>query len=447
MSRGVPSARRARPLDPDRARCAAALLEPLAGRYPLVELFVQEAEWWHLKGSGAELPSMAHVVGLQLSVIGEVTATLSHTTDLSIAGLRAAVERAGAEASPAPPTPWPISPATRSTSELEAWQRALRRLEARARQALGDTVRVTAGLELRFEHRTSTSAPGEGACWTDSAKIVTLTAQRGDLRLQMSEAAEGIDGDLGGLLHRVERRLRLGEPRALGCPRKMPVVLAPGACAALVHELVGHPLEADNVIGEASPFSELAFGDRVASEELSVVDEPLGGAGVDDQGVMMEPVVLVDRGRISGLLHDRVTALMTDDPPTGNGRRQGYRWLAEPRMRRTAVRPGLHDPEALVSDINEGLYIEEIRGGWSGRADGLFALDVAFGRRVRRGALREPVRSARLRGRISEVLLAIEGVGDDVERAAAPYLCGKGSFVDCELSGPTLRLAPVEVIG
>ena len=133
---------------------------------------------------------------------------------------------------------------------------------------------------------------------------------------------------------------------------KMPVVLSSEAGGTMIHEAIGHGLEADLAQQGLSVFSK-KIGENVASPLITVVDDPTlrqkrGAYAFDDEGVGSRRTVLVEEGVLKGYLYDRLTAMKDGAEPTGNGRRESYHHKPIPRMSNTMILPGKSKPEEIV---------------------------------------------------------------------------------------------------
>src|SRR5690606_8341278 len=148
---------------------------------------------------------------------------------------------------------------------------------------------------------------------------------------------------------------------------EMEVVLAPGDSGILLHEAVGHGLEADfNRKGTSNYTGQV--GQEVASSLCTVVDDPSfvqsrGAINVDDEGVEPRTNVLIENGVLRGYLQDRLSAKHFGVEPTGNGRRESFSCAPMPRMTNTVLLGGPHDPEEIVSSVKKGIYAHTFGGG------------------------------------------------------------------------------------
>jgi len=233
-------------------------------------------------------------------------------------------------------------------------------------------------------------------------------------------------------------------------PGSSPVILAPAACAVLLHEAVAHALEIDTLALDGRV--EAAIGAQVGSELLDVLDNPAGGPeGVarqtDDEGMRVIRRWLLRGGVVEQLLADLKTAHDSADLIAGAGRR-GHRHVAPvPRSSHLELLAGDLEFEDLAVDMTAGLFFSEATRGSLDPLSGEFSLSVPWGRRIRRGKLGDLVAPCRLRGRVSDILGAVSGVGK-ARRSAGAGWCAKGGIkLPVWATAPALRLETVEVLG
>ena len=144
------------------------------------------------------------------------------------------------------------------------------------------------------------------------------------------------------------------------------VVLAPGDSGVLLHEAVGHGLEADFNRKGTSKYAG-RIGKPVASKLCTVVDEGLfprsrGSIAVDDEGTPAGRNVLIAEGTLVSYMHDRISARHYGIESTGNGRRQSYRFPPMPRMTNTYMLPGTATPEDVIASTKKGIYCKAFSG-------------------------------------------------------------------------------------
>jgi TldD protein len=286
---------------------------------------------------------------------------------------------------------------------------------------------------------------------------VMVTARAGDV-VQTGYEAAGCTGGWELFEERpVEQLARCAAERAVRMltaarPRGgvMPVVLSSSAGGTMIHEAVGHGLEADLVRDGLSTY-EGQIGQLIASPLITVIDDPTlpgkyGSYIFDDEGVKASPTVLVEKGVLKGWLNSLDTAADFGHAPSGNGRRESYRHLPIPRMSNTYIAAGTDDPEAIIRDTHTGLYVTRMGGGEVNSTNGDFVFEVSEGFLIENGKIGEPVRGCTLAGNGPKVLTEIDRVGSDLGFGIGT--CGKdGQGVPVSDAQPTLRIPKLTVGG
>ena len=230
---------------------------------------------------------------------------------------------------------------------------------------------------------------------------------------------------------------------------KMAVILSSDAGGTMIHEAIGHGLEADLAQQGLSVYSK-KVGEAVASSIINVVDDPTlpqrrGSYSFDDEGVASRRTILVESGVLKGYLYDRLTALEDGVESTGNGRRESYQDKPIPRMSNTMILPGKMKPEEIVHSVEKGLFVKKMGGGQVNTVNGDFIFEVNEGYLIEKGSIGEPVRGATLIGNGPKVLKDIDMVGNDLGFGIGT--CGKdGQGVPVADAQPTLRI-PELVVG
>lgn len=230
------------------------------------------------------------------------------------------------------------------------------------------------------------------------------------------------------------------------------VVLGPASSGVLLHEAVGHGLEADFIRKQTSLFAG-RVGEKVASELCTVLDDGTlpgqrGSLNVDDEGQGTGRTVLIDRGVLTGFLTDRHNAALLAAARTGNGRRQSFRHPPLPRMTNTFLQKGTDDPDDIVRGVRSGLYCRAFGGGQVDIANGSFVFEVKEGYLIEDGHLTAPVKGATLVGNGPETLSRVTRVGHDAALDPGVYTCGKeGQSVPVGVGQPTLRIDGLTVGG
>ena len=233
---------------------------------------------------------------------------------------------------------------------------------------------------------------------------------------------------------------------------EMPVVLGAGWSGVLWHEAVGHGLEGDFHRKKTSMFSHL-MGEMIASPGVTVVDDGTlsdrrGSLTIDDEGTPTQRNVLIDNGRLVGLMQDRMNARLMGVKPTGNGRRQSHAYAPMPRMTNTIMLGGDKDPKEIIASVKKGLYCANFGGGQVDIVSGKFVFSVTEGYLIEDGKITRPVKGATLIGAGSEALTKVGMIGNDMSLDPGIGTCGKdGQGVPVGVGQPTLRIDALTVGG
>lgn len=231
---------------------------------------------------------------------------------------------------------------------------------------------------------------------------------------------------------------------------KMPVVLSADAGGTMIHEAIGHGLEADLAMQGLSVYSKKT-GEMVASPIITVIDDATmpnkrGSFRFDDEGVEAQKTVLVENGILKGYMYDRLWSMKEGVKSTGNGRRESYKYRPIPRMTNTLIAPGKSVPEDIIKSTSSGLFVKKMGGGQVNTVNGDFVFEVSEGYLLENGKIGEPVRGATLTGNGPEILKDIDIVGNDLGFSIGT--CGKdGQGVPVADAQPTLRIKSLTVGG
>ncbi len=229
----------------------------------------------------------------------------------------------------------------------------------------------------------------------------------------------------------------------------MPVVISSEAGGTMIHEAIGHGLEADLAQQGLSVYSN-SIGKMIASPIITVVDDATlpnkrGSFRFDDEGVESERTVLVEKGVLKNYMYDRLTAMKDGKRSTGNGRRESYQKRPIPRMTNTLIEPGTTEPSEILKSVDKGLFVKKMGGGQVNTVNGDFVFEVNEGYLIENGKIGEPVRGATLTGNGPKILMMIDMLGNDSGFSIGT--CGKdGQGVPVTDAMPTLRI-PEMVVG
>lgn len=367
----------------------------------------------------------------------------------------------------ADPTPFDAFPKryelTRSWAEVMPEQKLpiLTKLNQRALAADPRIKKVS--LSMRTAHGAVLIADSLGRLVEDTqpmtSMVLSCTAEQRGRRETNAYNLAARDGfefytqeRLDRLLDRaVKRTLVLFDAVTL-TPGEMPVVLAPGSSGLLLHEAIGHGMEADFNRKKTSIFAD-KIGKLVAKPFVNIVDDGTleharGSINVDDEGNVAGKTMLVENGKLATYLHDAISAKHYGVSPTGNGRRESFRFAPIPRMRTTYMHSGPHHPEEIVRSVKKGIYCEHFGNGAVQIGAGDFTFYVKNGRLIEDGKLTRPIKDVNLIGNGPKILEKIDMVGDDLKIDEGGWTCGKdGQGVPVSHGMPTVRIESVTVGG
>ncbi|MEE2787028.1 MAG: metallopeptidase TldD-related protein [Myxococcota bacterium] len=232
----------------------------------------------------------------------------------------------------------------------------------------------------------------------------------------------------------------------------LPIVLAAGSSGILLHEAIGHGMEADFNRKNVSVYSE-KLNKRIAPDEVTIVDDGTqlharGSINIDDEGMLGQRTTLVEHGMLRTYMHDRISAQHYGVECTGNGRRQSFRHPPLPRMRNTYMLPGPHEPEDIIKSVDFGIYAETFTNGQVMIGAGDFTFYIKTGYLIENGRLTRPIKDTNIIGNGPEVLENTDMVGNDFKLDEGGWVCGKdGQSVPVSLGMPSCRVSAITVGG
>lgn len=231
----------------------------------------------------------------------------------------------------------------------------------------------------------------------------------------------------------------------------LPVILGAGDSGILLHEAIGHPLEADFNRKGTSAYSD-RMNEMVADPQCTIVDDGTishdrGSINMDDELVQSQRTVLIEGGRLVSYMHDRISAQHYGVEESGNGRRESYRYAPLPRMRSTYMLPGKYDPDEIIASTKRGIYCKTFDNGQVDISNGNFVFIPSEAYLIEDGRLSHPIKNFSLIGNGPEVLSNVSMVGDDFQMSHGIWTCGKGQNVPVGLGLPTIKIAEMTVGG
>ncbi|OGQ08179.1 MAG: hypothetical protein A3G32_08545 [Deltaproteobacteria bacterium RIFCSPLOWO2_12_FULL_40_28] len=229
----------------------------------------------------------------------------------------------------------------------------------------------------------------------------------------------------------------------------MPVVISSSSGGTLIHEAIGHGLEADLALEGLSVYKN-KLGEKVASSKVTITDNPTlqgkrGSYMFDDEGIRAQNTILIEKGILKNFLCDRLHALKFGLKSNAHGRREDFTAKPIVRMANTMMLPGPDDPQKILSSVNHGLFVTMMGGGEVNTVNGDFVFEVTEGYLIENGKKGEPVRGVSLVGNAAHVLASIDLVGSDFGFSVGT--CEKdGQDVPITDGMPTVRI-PLLTVG
>lgn len=359
------------------------------------------------------------------------------------------------------PDHYPVREDWRTPGELEKMRRFLLEIDSRIRGRESRAIKVSASLAYECGEVMMYNSLGE-LC-TDSRPLGDVSVQvvfRQGERNEKSNAsrsfrcgAEMLDEALleavvDDVLRGVDELFEARRPKG----GKMSVVMAAGASGILLHEAMGHAFEADFNRKGQSIFSG-KMGQRVCPAGIDIIDDGTldanrGACNFDDEGVPGQKTYMVTDGILTSYLHDRISAAAYGVAPTGNGRRESFRYNPIPRMRATYMANG-HDGtvEDLIAGVKNGVYVDRFSNGEVKIGEGDFTFYVKSGFLIENGRLTMPVKDVNIIGNGPKALADIRGVASDLKIDNGTWTCGKEQNVVVSCGTPSVLIDGLTVGG
>ncbi len=413
--------------------------------------------------------------GVGLRVLFDHRSVYGYTSDLSMSSLLKLAETlaqaVNSKASSWKPVEWRY--AEQSQKEIATYQveksprslgisekiELLRRADSSARAELPQVRQVTA--ILLDSLRKIVIVNSDGTVARDFKTYLQMVVQVVGEKEGRVESAHESDGGYVGLEffkktspeeigREAARRVKVllqAKPAPAGT---MPVVISAEAGGTMIHEAVGHGLEADLACNGLSVYQN-KLGQKVASSLVTVVDDGTmlqkrGSFAFDDEGTPSQKNVLIENGVLKSYMVDRLSAMKFDLMATGNGRRESFRHKPIVRMTNTYIAPGKDQPEEILRSTSYGVFVKAMGGGQVNTVTGDFVFAVTEGYLIQDGKLGAPIRGATLVGNGPRVLSSVDRVGSDLGFSTGT--CGKdGQGAPVTDAQPTLRIPELTVGG
>ncbi len=483
LSRRVEAATAALPAPPagyfEPFGVTGAVLQKVIGRglarggdFCEVYLQHQVGHWTGLEDGRVDRAAAEVALGAGIRVLKGFATGYAYCEDLTEAALLEAATTAAAVADgprSLKPAAWRVTPIGNRYPVAVPWSEVgvdqkiplLEQVDRVARAYDPRIVKVS--LQLEDEHSHILVADSEGRRVADSRPMTALRVNCVAVSGGQTEtsgasiaARAGLDYYSPAVLADVAKRaadytVRLFD--AVAPPwGQYPIVLAPGLSGILLHEAIGHGMEADFNRKGVSIYAG-RIGSQIAPRDVTIVDDATndglrGSLNVDDEGEPGARTVLVENGMLRSYMHDHLSAKHYGVARTGSGRRESFRFPPVPRMRNTYMLGGPHAPEEALAGVSRGLYAEMFLNGEVNIGAGDFTFYLKHGRLIENGRLTHVVKDANLIGNGPKVLASVEVVCNDPAMYSGAGWCGKdGQRVPVSFGLPTLRVGSVSVGG
>lgn len=241
---------------------------------------------------------------------------------------------------------------------------------------------------------------------------------------------------------------------------KATVVMNPDFVALLTHEILGHPSEADRVLGKEMAWAGGAWwsgmlGRQVGSKNLNVIDDPtirgnLGWYDYDDEGTKSQRTQIVKDGNLVDHMYSRETASIFNRKPKASMRATSYRFMPLIRMACTCIEKGDWDPQEMVKDVKNGYLISNMKIPSIDMRRYNWSISCQYANKIENGEVKDLLRDVIVVGTAPEFFNSIDACGNDF--MVRPITnCGKGDPMQQMMmgnGGPSIRgVATVKSVG
>jgi len=232
---------------------------------------------------------------------------------------------------------------------------------------------------------------------------------------------------------------------------KTTVIMNPDFVSLLTHEILGHPSEADRVLGKEMAWAGGAWwkgkiGEKIGSEKLNVFDDPtikesLGWYYFDDEGVKTKKTTLVENGILKNHMQNRETAKIFNTPPTGNMRAANYRFMPLIRMACTCIGNGDWNVAEMIKEVKNGYLISNMKIPSIDMKRYNWSISCQYAQKIENGEVTDLLRDVIVMGIAPEFFESIDACGNDF--TVRPITnCGKGDPMQSMImgnGGPSIR--------
>ncbi|AFS83039.1 TldD/PmbA family protein [Candidatus Nitrosopumilus sediminis] len=232
---------------------------------------------------------------------------------------------------------------------------------------------------------------------------------------------------------------------------KTTVIMNPDFVSLLTHEILGHPSEADRVLGKEMAWAGGAWwknklGTKIASENLNVFDDPtikesLGWYYFDDEGVETKKTTLVEKGILKNHMQNRETSKIFNSIPTGNMRATNYRFMPLIRMACTCIGNGDWEVNEMIKGVKHGYLISNMKIPSIDMKRYNWSISCQYAQKIENGEITDMLKDVIVMGTAPEFFESIDACGNDFTIRPITN-CGKGDPMQSMImgnGGPTIR--------
>lgn len=324
-----------------------------------------------------------------------------------------------------------------------------------------EAVKVNAGLSASFDKVLITTSEGE-LLYDERPLIrfnITITASK-DNRTEVATAGGGgrfgyekldenfIKQHIDSAIEKVRLKL-ISKPAPAG---ELPLVLAAGWPGIILHEAIGHGLEADSNRKNSSCFAN-KINTKIANDICNIIDDGTlehrrGSLHFDDEGTKTQSNLLVENGILKNYMQDKLNARLMGTALSGNARRESYAHIPLPRMTNTFLQPQEDVPEDIIKSVKKGIYAVDFSGGQVDTSSGKFVFDASLAFMIENGKVTFPLKGASIIGDGQGVLEKISMIGHDLQFDAGIGTCGKqGQSIPVGVGMPTIKVDNITIGG
>ena len=229
------------------------------------------------------------------------------------------------------------------------------------------------------------------------------------------------------------------------------VIMNPDFVALLTHEILGHPSEADRVLGKEMAWAGGAWwkdkiGEKIGSDDLNVFDDPtikdsLGWYFFDDEGVKTQKTSLIEKGVLKRHMQNRETSQIFSTSPTGNMRASNYRFMPLIRMACTCIGNGEWEVDEMIKEVKDGYMISNMKIPSIDMKRHNWSISCQYAEKIEDGEIKDLKRDIIVTGTASNFFKSIDACGNDFTIRPITN-CGKGDPMQSMImgnGGPTIR--------